>query len=100
MFRSGGTATVTMIVGGLLSAEPPRNQKIAAKIFSTHTSSNKATPETIFCQPSGGMAGVKFDFRASPLPRGRLHPWSDEMKFHVLDGPAELRLWAVPTTAT
>jgi hypothetical protein len=38
----------------------PRNQKIPAKIFSTHTSSNKATPETIFCQPSG--VGAKSQF--------------------------------------
>jgi hypothetical protein len=37
-----------------LAPSLPEIKKITAKIFSTHTSSNKATPETIFSQPFGG----------------------------------------------
>ena len=57
-----------------LAPSLPEIKKITAKIFSTHTSSNKATPETIFASHPGGMERVKFDFRASPSPWGRLYP--------------------------
>jgi hypothetical protein len=65
----------------------PEIKKITAKIFSTHTSSNKATPETMFCQPFGGHGRSKIRFSLFPPTQGVVFP-------------PELRLRAVPTTAT
>jgi hypothetical protein len=57
-----------------LAPSLPEIKKITAKIFSTHTSSNKATPETIFCQPFGGHGRSKIRFSLFPPTQGSPSP--------------------------
>ncbi len=78
-----------------------QKSKITAKIFSTHTSPSKATQKPFFASHPGIGAGVKFEFRVSPLPRGRLYPSAMRWSFiYLMEQLLNCVSGAVPKTAT